>query len=246
MNCTSLRVPVCDEVLYLAPCSNGTAFTMRTTVLNARFPMKQLNTLYGVTVGSFLFLVLFFMRLTQRINHQGTENLRSSPNHIYAFWHENLPIYFTANLRISEPHIWLQHPMLFMKPIHVCAKLMGVQELAYGSSGNSGKAALKRVNTQLKNGFSTMINPDGPAGPAKKLKVGVLLMAQETGVPIIPITMDASPKWILGTWDKKKQPLPFATVTVTYHPPVYIGSHFTEHDRLQLEQTLCTSHTPTQ
>jgi lysophospholipid acyltransferase (LPLAT)-like uncharacterized protein len=208
------------------------------TVQNAPFPIKQLNWLYGFITGGLMFLIFSLIRLTQRVEYIGKENLESSPNHIYAFWHENLPLHFTTNLRMKKPQIWLQHPMLFMKPIHVCVKMMGLTEMAYGSSGNKGKAALERVNTQLKNGYSTMINPDGPAGPIKKLKVGVLIMAKETGVPIIPVTMDASPKWVMNTWDKKKQPLPFSKITIRYHEPVYIRGDFTDADIENLEAVL--------
>lgn len=115
---------------------------------------------------------------------------------------------------------------------------MGLTEMAYGSSGNKGKVALERVNAQLKNGYSTMINPDGPAGPIKKLKVGVLIMAKETGVPIIPITMDASPKWVMNTWDKKKQPLPFSKIRIEYHEPIYIRENFDDKDIEHLETIL--------
>lgn len=211
---------------------------MKYTVQNAPFPIKQLNLIYGIIAGGFMYLLFSLIRLTQRVEYIGSENLNSSPNHIYAFWHENLPLHFAVNLKMKQPQIWLQHPMLFMKPIHVLIKLMGLTEMAYGSSGNSGKAALERVNAQLRNGYSTMINPDGPAGPTKKLKVGVLLMAKETGVPIIPITMDASPKRILNTWDKKKQPLPFSKITVRYHEPIYIKDDFTDIDIRNLETIL--------
>lgn len=211
---------------------------MKHTVQNAPFPIKQLNWVWGVVIGSLTFYVFLLFRMTQRVEYCGKEHLTTSNNHIYAFWHENLPIHFMVNLSIKEPQIWLQHPALFMKPIHICVKLMGVKELAYGSSGNKGKVALKRVTDQLKNGYSTMINPDGPAGPPKSLKPGVFIMAKETGIPIIPITMDASPKWVLGTWDKKKQPLPFSKITVQYHEPIYITDSFDEDDIKKLEAIL--------
>lgn len=83
-----------------------------------------------------------------------------------------------------------------------------------------------------------MINPDGPAGPTKKLKAGVLIMAKESGVPIIPITMDASPKWIMNTWDNKKQPLPFSKIRIEYHEPIYIRGDFNQSDIENLEQIL--------
>ena len=80
-----------------------------------------------------------------------------------------------------------------------------------------------------------MINPDGPAGPIKKLKPGVLIMAKETGVPIIPITMDASSKLVMDTWDKKKQPLPFSKIRIEYHEPIYIREDFSDSDIEGLE-----------
>ncbi|MFT4982520.1 MAG: lysophospholipid acyltransferase (LPLAT)-like uncharacterized protein [Bacteroidia bacterium] len=211
---------------------------MKYTVQNAPFPLKQLNWLYGFITGGLMFLIFLLIRLTQRVEYIGEENLSSSQNHIYAFWHDNLPLHFTANLRMKKPQIWLQHPMLFMKPIHIMVKMMGLTEMAYGSSGNKGKVALERVNAQLKNSYSTMINPDGPAGPIKKLKVGVLIMAKETGVPIIPITMDASPKWVMNTWDKKKQPLPFSKIRIEYHEPIYIRENFDDKDIEHLETIL--------
>ena len=118
---------------------------MKYTVQNAPFPIKQLNWLYGFLVGGLMFLTFSLIRLTQRVKYIGKENLNSSPNHIYAFWHENLPLHFTTNLQMKKPQIWLQHPMLFMKPIHVMVKMMGLTEMAYGSSGNKGKAALLTV-----------------------------------------------------------------------------------------------------
>lgn len=211
---------------------------MSYTVQNAPFPLKQLNWLYGFVVGGLWLLMTILFRLTQRVEYIGKENLGSSPNHIYAFWHENLPIHFAVNLRIRNPQIWLQHPMLFMKPVHMMVKWMGVKELAYGSSGNKGKVALERVLHQLRNGYSTMINPDGPAGPPKQLKPGVLIMAKETGVPIIPITMSASPKWVIGTWDSKKMPLPFSHIRIEYHRPIYIENDFDDSDIRALETIL--------
>ncbi len=197
--------------------------------------------LYGLVLGGLSYLLFGLFRVTQRVEYIGKENLNSSPNHIYAFWHENLMIHFTVNLNIKEPQIWLQHPMLFMKPVHLCAKMMGVKELAYGSSGNKGKVALERVLHQLRNGYSTMINPDGPRGPIKKLKPGVLIMAKETGVPIIPVTMRASSMRVIDTWDKKKMPYPFSKLTVKYHSPIYITEGFTDADSQHLENILSES-----
>ncbi len=185
-----------------------------------------------------MYLINGLYRLTLRVEYVGKEHLKESPNHIHTFWHESLLIYFLVNQRFRHPQIWLQHPMLFMKPVHVIIKLKGVNELAYGSSGNKGKDALERVMHQLRNGYSTMINPDGPHGPIRKLKPGVLIMAEETGVPIIPITMKASSQWTLNTWDRKRLPLPFSKIRIEYHRPVSVTDSQSQGLVKQFEKTL--------
>lgn len=96
---------------------------MAYTVQNAPFPFRQLNMLYGYVLAVLSFFILGLIRMTVKVSYHGTEHLKAHPNRIYAFWHENLPIHFVTNLRIEEPQIWLQHPMLFMKPVHPCRNL---------------------------------------------------------------------------------------------------------------------------
>lgn len=131
-------------------------------------------------------------------------------------------MYFGTHLRVKEKQIWMQHPLLFMKPIHIMLKMMGTNEFAYGSSGNDGKAALERVVERLKDGYSTVITPDGPRGPVKELKAGPLIFSKRSGVPIIPMTFKCTNFWVMNTWDKKIWPKPFSTVVITYHEPILV------------------------
>ena len=91
------------------------------------------------------------------------------------------------------------------------------------SSGNSGREALKVVIEHLKLGYNTLINPDGPSGPLKELKPGVLDMSAESGVQVVPFKIN-TPKPILlkFTWDGKRMPLPFSKVIVVYGKPVTV------------------------
>lgn len=180
--------------------------------------------------------VVLLYRLTLRVDRQGMHHLACHPNRIYVFWHENLPMYFHTHLRTREPQIWMQHPALFMTPVHAMIQLMGVRHLAFGSSGSDGKQALQEVIAGLRSGLSTVITPDGPRGPVKELKPGALIMAAETGVPIIPMTFNASSSWIMPTWDKKLWPKPFSRITITYHAPIWLKSaNDTEAAKLLIE-----------
>mgnify|MGYP002635193910 CR=1 FL=1 len=203
---------------------------MAYTVQNAPWPLKVLFTIYGWILALLWFSFALVWRLTLRVRFEGEENLEERPNSIYVFWHENLLMYFLTFLRIKEPQVWLQHPLLFMKPIHIMLKLMGVKELAYGSSGHNGKAAMARVEAKVKAGYSTVVTPDGPRGPLKKMKPGPMLLSTNTGVPIVPMTYKCSNYWALNTWDSKILPKPFSTVVIKYHEPVFI--RHPESDRL--------------
>jgi lysophospholipid acyltransferase (LPLAT)-like uncharacterized protein len=192
------------------------------TLLNTTFPEKHVRIALGWVLAFGWMAIVLLYRLTLRVERKGLSHLASHPNRIYVFWHENLPMYFHTHLRITEPQIWMQHPALFMTPVHTMIQLMGVRHLAFGSSGNDGKHALQQVITGLKSGLSTVITPDGPRGPVKQLKPGALIMAAQTGVPIIPMTFIPSASWTMPTWDKKLWPKPFSRITITYHAPIWV------------------------
>ena len=133
----------------------------------------------------------------------------------------------------------MNFPAWHMKPIHILLKLIGTKKLALGSSGHSGKAALKEVIGYLKQGYNTVINPDGPSGPVKKLKHGVLEMSLATGVPVIPLKIITSKKIEFSkTWDKKRIPLPFSVLTVEYGEPVQVTAETYEEAKLRIEQQM--------
>ena len=192
------------------------------TIHNSSPLLKHCAVAAGWAVALLGFLFALVMRLTLRVKRVGVHHLDSSPNHILVFWHENLPVYFHTSLRADGPQVWMQHPALFMTPVHAMLQMMGVHRLAFGSSGNGGKGALEEIIHLLREGYSTVITPDGPRGPVKELKAGALIMAAETGLPIIPVTFEASSYWTMPTWDRKKWPRPFSSVTIISHPPQYV------------------------
>jgi lysophospholipid acyltransferase (LPLAT)-like uncharacterized protein len=117
----------------------------------------------------------------------------------------------------------MNHPAWYMKPVHVMLYLTGVEHICLGSSGHSGKAALENVIRYLKQGYSTTIASDGPAGPPQQLKPGVLLMSRDAGVPVVPLRFSCSRTYRLGGWDRKFVPRLFSEITVTIGEPIYVS-----------------------
>jgi lysophospholipid acyltransferase (LPLAT)-like uncharacterized protein len=183
---------------------------------NIPFYLKPFFFLYAYGMALFLYSVQAIIFLTCRIVKEGEEHPSPHKNHIYATWHENLLPYFAVYIRYREPYAWINHPLWFMKPVHIVLGWMGLKKLFLGSSGHGGREAMLNVVEHLKQGYNTMINPDGPAGPNKVLKQGVLEMSKLSGIPIVPIRFELSRSFRLGGWDKKKVPLPFSRIRVVY------------------------------
>ena len=86
-----------------------------------------------------------------------------------------------------------------------------------------GSAAAKEMIGLLKSGRSVGITPDGPKGPARTIKPGVLTLAQLSGCPILPLTNAVSRKLTLEkSWDKFQVPLPFSNIVIGYAKPIYV------------------------
>jgi lysophospholipid acyltransferase (LPLAT)-like uncharacterized protein len=83
-----------------------------------------------------------------------------------------------------------------------------------GSSSRGGAAALRGLVRQVESGITVAIPTDGPRGPARQSKPGIVTLARRTGLPITPVVVSAKPCLHFGSWDAMRLPLPFARVVV--------------------------------
>jgi len=111
-------------------------------------------------------------------------------------------------------------------------------ETVRGSSGRNSVSALRNL---LKVKSSMAITVDGPKGPPQKCKPGILYIAQKKKIPIICCSAKFSSAWSLSTWDKMNIPKPFSRVTITYHPPIYIGKGENIDEKQKLIETTINS-----
>jgi len=83
-----------------------------------------------------------------------------------------------------------------------------------GSNNHGGSAAAKQLMTAVANHHIT-ITIDGPRGPRRVVKPGVLFLASQTGRRILPVTCSASRAWRpRGKWTDLLVPKPFSTAYV--------------------------------
>jgi lysophospholipid acyltransferase (LPLAT)-like uncharacterized protein len=92
-----------------------------------------------------------------------------------------------------------------------------------GSTRRGGEVGLLGIVRALQAGAIVAMTPDGPRGPAGRVKPGAIAAAQHAGVPIVAAGARTSSAWYLRSWDRMCIPKPFAWIDVGYGPPIQIG-----------------------
>ncbi|HYM80114.1 MAG TPA: lysophospholipid acyltransferase family protein [Candidatus Limnocylindria bacterium] len=140
---------------------------------------------------------------------------------IFALWHAHLlPLVFTHRRRAVAVLI-SRH-----RDGELIARV--VERFGYvtarGSSTRGGEEGVREMLAQAEAGHLLAITPDGPRGPAERVKPGLIYLASRTGFPILPVAAGARPVWALRSWDRFRIPRPFARVVVAYGEPIAIPS----------------------
>ncbi len=111
-----------------------------------------------------------------------------------------------------------------------------------GSSSRGGWSALRRQVELVRDGHTAALLCDGPRGPARVAKAGVVALARAAGVAIQPVGLSARPCLRFGSWDTTLLPLPFARVVVVFGRPLRVPEETTleqvENVRLEIEQEI--------
>jgi lysophospholipid acyltransferase (LPLAT)-like uncharacterized protein len=188
---------------------------------------------FGYGGGALFESLLQLVRSTCTIEHVSRSTRKPR---IECIFHEHLPAYMATYLppRDGRRYVWMNHPIWYMRPVHVVLRWNGVERLYLGSSGHGGQAALDGIVAALGEGYSTALAVDGPAGPAHELKRGALDMAERSGLPIVGIRFHYEQAARLGGWDRKWCPVPGSRIVIEESEPLYVdaANHDTQRARL--------------
>ena len=109
-----------------------------------------------------------------------------------------------------------------------------------GSKGKKGAVeASMQMITALKNGEDCAMMVDGPKGPAKVAKDGVIKLAKMAGVPIVPVTwFSTNFTWVkFPSWDKLEMPIFNTNLINLYSSPIYVSEDDDIEEKRQELQT---------
>ena len=97
------------------------------------------------------------------------------------------------------------------------AEHLGVKPIKVNLSGDTtlgiGRKLVSLVR-MMSGGKNFLIHPDGPEGPAYKVKPGLTFIAQKTGAAILPLGCYCRNAYHVNRWDRYTLPLPFSKIHV--------------------------------
>ena len=140
---------------------------------------------------------------------------------IYALWHAHqfcvfgIPEKEKLNIMISSS--------LDGEIIAKGVEMLGMKTVR-GSTGRHGSVSgTMQMLDRLAEGECAAITVDGPRGPARKVKGGIVKIAKNANVPIVPVVWYAK-QWNfvqLPSWDKMTAPIGPVNLINLYGEPIY-------------------------
>jgi lysophospholipid acyltransferase (LPLAT)-like uncharacterized protein len=158
--------------------------------------------------------------------------------YLYAFWHENLVVPFH---RYVGPKIHVLISQHADGELVAEACRYGRSKAIRGSTTRGGiEAARQLLRASRKHHLAVV--PDGPRGPRRHIKPGLIYLAACTGVPIVVVGFGCRRPWRLHTWDRFVLPRPWSESTAVLDGPIHVpadlGKAQLEHYRRLVEARL--------
>ena len=123
---------------------------------------------------------------------------------IFAFWHGRLLLMPFATPGTQATILISQH-----RDGEYIARI--AQRLGFtverGSATRGGAEAFRKLVRALKEGRNVVVTPDGPKGPSRRVKSGVIELSRLSGMPIVPGAVGVAP-WrpVALMWSRNSEP----------------------------------------
>lgn len=169
------------------------------------------------------------LKRTVTLTVVGEENLTGVMNSggkaIFVFWHGNMSIPLMRHIDNGVVVLVSEHG-----DGEIISRILNSLgcDLVRGSTTRGGARALKDLMKRLKSPGIIAITPDGPTGPYRTLKIGAVILAHRTNVPIIPMSAYTNKPRFLKSWDRFHVVIPFTKCVLMYGEPVHIERDLNE------------------
>ena len=150
-------------------------------------------------------------------------NYPEVPQFIVALWHAHQCVLYNIknpgmlNVLISQSNDG--------EIVAKATEAMGINT-GRGSRGRKGAEATLKLIEKLEQGENIAITVDGPKGPSRVVKKGVINIAKLSQVPIIPVVWYSKSLCFckFNSWDEFRFPLGMVRSIALYGDPIYVPS----------------------
>jgi hypothetical protein len=184
---------------------------------------------FGWLARLFGHLMALYVRLVARTARFSGPPV-SQQQMILAIWHESNLVTAAAAYRLWHDNKAVVFSTRGFRGIVMNTMLAkigsGVVTLPDPDAGRQAEAAsLARTMARIgQSGWNLVIACDGPLGPYRVAKPGVLIVARESGLAVQPWALAIRPHVRLnGRWDRHLVPLPFGRIRVYEGRPMEVG-----------------------
>jgi len=163
---------------------------------------------------------LFLFSRIRTIGYDAIEEYVNTRKFIFAFWHSRI-------LLLSHIHRKLNAAIMVSNSAdgEIIAQVLQRQghKTIRGSTRKGGlRALIQQIADMRRHHRPGVVIPDGPQGPRHKVQPGIILLAQKTGAPIIPLTYSCKKQKKFSSWDRFILPFPWTEGVIIYGRPISV------------------------
>jgi lysophospholipid acyltransferase (LPLAT)-like uncharacterized protein len=194
--------------------------------------MNTLDKILAEITGTALYLNAAMVHKTCRIFTSGSENIKQALDYdgpvIATSWHgmTMMVIAFAKRYVDLSSFMGITPDDQDGRTLDVFGRRLGVEVFImnlYGDSTFGMSRKLVELIKRMKSGKNLIIHPDGPFGPAYKIKPGIIYLAKKTRAMILPLGCYCRHSYHVPRWDRYTLPFPFSKVHVQVGEPILIN-----------------------
>lgn len=184
---------------------------------------RMLTKFAGWMLGRLFRIWARTLRYEELLECAGTDpSFATNRSYLYALWHDAILVPIAK--KSLDPSLQVAALVSKHQDGAYLAEFMqqtGIRSIR-GSSKHGGSEAVRQLMREGEN-CNIFITPDGPRGPKWQIKSGIVFLASQTGMPILPVASHCYNGWLIrGNWTDLAVPKPFSRVVYAIGSPLEI------------------------
>lgn len=207
--------------------------------INTKRKLRTIKKEYLFELISFLVIVLFHII---RVFYSCKCINYPKEKCIFALWHAHQCGVFSCNL--GKKTCIMVSSSKDGEIISRAANAMGVETVRGSKTRGGAKASLELIKKIKEEDMNGALTIDGPKGPNRIVKKGIIEIAKMANVPIVPAVWWSKQKTFLkfNSWDNFRFPLIGTKLVMLFGEPIYVPNNPTDEEvekiRKEVEDSL--------